>query len=462
MGDFPPFIPFRVAGLGEVYDLSDPEDLSTISLDAGADIQATLAGISLDTERTVINLAPGDYNMPTHRTRLQTVELCGDDRVPIGMSYIHGAKSTGLARNLIFGDLDPTKTLGHGTGVSVAIAGSTVTVTFLAAAIAYPTQPAEPIVQPDFSTVSAGDTAYFVDTAGVILTFTVASASGNSITFTTPIGLPSTTDGVGFVLNPTVRWSGTGGRIQGPKCTFMKGIHLNATLLPGFALGAQNAFLEHCVSLGNFANVDVLDAHQPNTFLGTYTNPAGCTGRHVFSGTIGAKATHFWESNPYSLYVFSAIAAADGDGTDWGGSSDIGRRGIGLGNGGQVCVAVSDFIGCPTRAIAADHSSVNIQVVGFNQAAAVAPVIALELMFGACAYSAALPGFPFTGLAPTFTGYSAATANAVVMDWNSIISCPGLSATSAAGTIIRDGAAFTTLGAIATPSAGANFSIVNV
>ena len=421
-----------------------PVEGNLVELENGGDLPAAVAAID-PTCPTTIKLACGAYCVPDEFGRnLKSVTICGDDRDIVGMTWCHGAKTTGLARHLIFGNLNPSLSVGRGTGVTLTISGPTISVSFDADAIQLPGGGNRDVSKknPDFSEVKAGDCIGLLDTDGKITEFTIVHAQGNTITVQGHI-CTEAEKGVCMFIKPCVTIAGAKGGISDAKCLRIKGCILSVGNNPGFEFGSPDGYLEHCLVAGNLINRHNLYAEQPNTWLSTYANPAGSYTRAVFQGLLGCNATQFYESNPYSLFVFSAIAQADGN------QGGFGKCGIGLGNGGQLCVAASDFFNCPTIAAKGRSGHFNLQIVGFcgNQ-------IAVDLDYASCAYSDPLPGFPAEeSLAPTFTD----NVFAVKARSSTVVNIPGAAALASGNTT-----PWTTDGnsAVANDVYGARFSVI--
>ncbi len=296
------------------------------------------------------------------------LQIIGDTRPVIGMSYIQGAQQDFGVR-FPFQWVAPE--LGDGACPNITFVGQVITVVFTKPSGLNPVffQPRNP----DFNSLVPGDIIkVWNPTNKLITTHTVTAAANNTITVNGV--LPAVVKGTSFTLMPCVVLNNPTAQ---PVGSFRRlGFNSGRCLIQGVQINSETAgifdvvtitfdFLRiiNCTETGwiRYTSNKVV-SDQPNTYFGRCDINASV---HYIAGIqqfVGENSSFSIESSPFGILIFS----------DWTGSDN--KFGFGDGvpgiprnygalhyNMGQVCMGYNSFIGCPTVGLLLIASNCNVQ-----------------------------------------------------------------------------------------------------
>jgi len=335
-------------------------------------VQDMINSISpLSVGTVTIKMAAGTYEFPISYAKYTDLEFIGDNRGMAGSWFVHGAQSEfGLAA--VFNSEIPVVDIGSGRFCNIAAVGATITVTYL-----FPGTFGLPNTSPAFNQLVAGDTLFWVDTAGAITTRTVVSRSGNSITMSAPP--PAISNGVGFCVKPNVTWvqssvspysGGYPHAIENSATLTIRGVHFQ---IP--AISAPAPINIHFKSTETFLGNNTYEAGpgmvvnigrhviatRPQVFMCMYWSGAGSASYTFLTSFFGTRGGFFEETCPNNLTIFACFSGCNNT------NVQPSLRGASVSiNHGSTCHFFSDFFNCANTAIHLRSASFcNIQSVHF-------------------------------------------------------------------------------------------------
>ena len=317
----------------------------TINVRPGDSINTILNNLADCTENElpiILKFLPGTYDASdwTLTKQLQDITLQGDTNSLAGVAFMEGGMYRFPGLNVQFQIFQNTA-IGNGCNYHITLNSNTqVTVTTDNDAGNFCIgNPGPPANNPNFNLLPAGRTVFFVGTDGEISgPFTVASTSGNQITFNENVSgvvgtnLGTTSDpGVGFVICPNVTLTGgpagpglPANRVVGIKNLKIRGIFLdweNATNVktqPGLFLGGVKTKLElsNCMGRG-VIRITARESYncQPNTFIGGSGGSAviflpPSEPNFLYNSVFGNDAQVIADTSKAGVFNFAQFSAA--------------------------------------------------------------------------------------------------------------------------------------------------------